>query len=147
HPDDQARMLEFWDVLFQGKGFRDEEYRLITKDGRMKWVSASWAPVVADSGRQVGVQGREIDWTARKLAESASRHSEEKLRTDEARYRELFENSPFPMWEEDFGKVKEYLDGLRQAGVLDIRRHLAENRSCLHECIRRVRVLDVNRAA
>ena len=48
HADDQARMLTFWDELFQGVGFRDEEYRLITKDGRVKWVSASWSTVLDD---------------------------------------------------------------------------------------------------
>ena len=147
HPDDQSRMLTFWEALYHGEGFRDEEYRLITKDGRVKWVSATWSPILDDSGRQVGVQGREMDWTRRKLAESALRHSEEKLRTDEARYRELFENSPFPMWEEDFARVKEYLDGLGQCGVRDIRLHLTENRPCLEECIRRVQILHVNRAA
>ncbi len=147
HPDDQARMLTFWELLFRGGGFRDEEYRLITKDGRVKWVSASWSPILDDSGRQVGVQGREFDLTRRKLAETASRHSEEKLGADEERYRGLFENSPFPMWEEDFSLVKEYLDTLRQEGTEDIRAHLKENRPCLEECIRRVRVLDVNRAA
>jgi two-component system cell cycle sensor histidine kinase/response regulator CckA len=147
HPDDQPRMLTFWEMLFHGEGFRNEEYRLITKDGRVKWVSATWSPILDDSGRQVGVQGREVDWTGRKLAESASRHSEEEIRADEARYRELFENSPFPMWEEDFAKVKEYLDELAASGVTDIRRHLTGNRACLAECIRRVRILDVNRAA
>ena len=147
HPDDQDRMLTFWELLFSGTSFRDEEYRLITKDGRIKWVSASWTPILDDSGRQVGVQGREFDLTRRKLTETAMRHSEEKLRADEARYRDLFENSPFPMWEEDFSGIKEYLDTLRQAGVEDIRRHLMENRGSIEECIRRVRILDVNRAA
>lgn len=147
HPDDQARMLAFWEPLFRGECFRDEEYRLITKDGRVKWVSASWSPILDDSGRQVGVQGREFDLTGRKLAETAVRHSEERLRADEARYRDLFENSPFPMWEEDFSAVKKYLDMLQQAGVQDIRRHLTENRRSLEECTQRVRVLDVNRAA
>jgi PAS domain S-box-containing protein len=147
HGEDQARMLTYWEQLFRGEGFRDEEYRLITKDGRVKWVSASWAPLLDDSGRQVGVQGREFEITGRKLAETASRHSEEKLRADEARYRGLFENSPFPMWEEDFSAVKQYLDALREAGVEDLRRHLTANRPSLEECIRRVRILDVNRAA
>jgi PAS domain S-box-containing protein len=146
HPEDQARMLSLWDGLFQGQRVH-EEYRLVTKDGRVKWMAASWSPLIDDSGRQVGVQGREFDITTRKLAESALRHSEEKLRFDEERYRELFESSPFPMWEEDFSELKRYLDSLAASGVTDLRTYLREHRRAVEECLRRVRVLDVNRAA
>jgi two-component system cell cycle sensor histidine kinase/response regulator CckA len=147
HPDDQPRMLALWEILFQGKSFYEEEYRLVTKDGRVKWVVASWTPILDDSGRQVGIQGREFDLTRRKLAETALRHSEKQLRADEARYRALFENSPFPMWEEDFSDVRCYLDSLEAAGVSDVRGHLTQNRQAVEECVRRVRILDVNRAA
>ncbi len=147
HPEDQSRMLALWDPLFQGKPFHEEEYRLVTKDGRVKWAVASWTPILDDGGRQVGVQGREFDITPRKLAETALRHSEEKLRADEERYRALFESSPFPMWEEDFSEVKSYLDSLVADGIPDIRRHLARHRPATEECVRRVRILDVNRAA
>ena len=147
HPEDQSRMLALWDPLFQGKSFHEQEYRLVTKDGRMKWAVASWTPILDDAGRQVGVQGREFDITPRKLAETALRHSEEKLRADEERYRALFENSPFPMWEEDFSQVKSYLDSLAAAGVSDVRRHFARHRQSTEECVRLVRILDVNRAA
>ena len=63
HPEDRDRMLGYWDQLFEGKSFHEEEYRLITKDGRTKWAEASWAPIVDDDGNQVGVQGRERDIT------------------------------------------------------------------------------------
>jgi two-component system, cell cycle sensor histidine kinase and response regulator CckA len=147
HPDDQPRMLALWETLFQGKSFHEEEYRLITKDGRVKWAIASWIPILDEASLQVGVQGREFDLTRRKLAETALQHSEKKLRLDEERYRALFENSPFPMWEEDFSDVKSYLDSLAASGVSDLRRHLADHRQVAEECVRRVRILDVNRAA
>jgi PAS domain S-box-containing protein len=140
-------MMSFWEPLFQGRSFHEEEYRLVTRDGRVKWVVASWIPILDDSGNQVGVQGREFDVTQRKLAEAALRHSEEKLRMDEERYRVLFENSPFPMWEEDFSEIKCYLDSLAAAGVADIPAHLKAHRSDVEECVRRVHILDVNRAA
>lgn len=147
HPEDQQRMLAFWDSLFQGKSFHDEEYRLLTKDGRLKYVVSSWVAIFDDSGIQVGVQGREFDITSRKLAETALRQSEERLRVGEERYRVLFENSPFPMWEEDFSDVKRYLDSLVAGGVSDIRSYLASSRAAVNECLRRVRIVDVNRAA
>ena len=147
HPDDRERMLAQWDPLFEGKAFYDEEYRLITKDGRIKWASASWGPILDDTGRQVGVQGRERDITDRKMAEEILRHSEQQHRIDEERYRAIFENSPFPMWEEDFSSVKRYLDSLASSGVTDFHAYFASHREAVEECFRRIRVLDVNRAA
>ena len=147
HPEDRDRMLGHWDRLFEGKSFHEEEYRLITKDDRLKWVAASWGPILDDTGRQVGVQGRERDITDRRMAEETLRQSEQSLRISEERYRTLFEDSPFPMWEEDFSRLKKYLDGLAARGVTDLRAYLTAHREVLMECLRRIRVLDVNRAA
>jgi len=80
HPDDQARMLAHWENLFQGSAFVDEEYRLITRDGRTKWASATWGPIRDEAGRQIGVQGSERDITDRKLADVALRESERRFR-------------------------------------------------------------------
>jgi PAS domain S-box-containing protein len=140
HADDRDRMLAYWDRLFEGHSFHEEEYRLVTRDGRMKWMAASWGPMLDESGRQVGVQGRERDVTHRRMAQETARLREE-------HYRTLFEDSPFPMWEEDFSSVKELLDELKASGVADIREYLATHRADAEECVRRIRVVDVNRAA
>src|SRR5260370_35697249 len=71
--DDQARMTGHWESLFRGSSIQDEEYRLLTKDGRVKWVAATWGPILGESGSQVGVQGSESEITKRKLAEEALR--------------------------------------------------------------------------
>ena len=143
HPEDQPRMLRLWDRLFEGASYHDEEYRLITKDGRVKWALASWSAVLDDNGKQVGVQGYERDITRRKLAAASLHHSEQRLRGDEARYRELFENSPFPMWEEDCSEIKRCLDSLRKSGHADLRAYLAGHNEAVRGCLSRVRVLDV----
>jgi PAS domain S-box-containing protein len=147
HPEDRQRMLGLWDLLFEGRSFSDEPYRLITRDGQLKWVAASWGPILDDAGRQLGVQGRERDITARRLAEETLRHSEQALRISEERYRTLFDASPFPMWEEDFSSLKRYLDELARKGVTDLREFLDAHRDVLEECANRVKILDVNRAA
>ena len=147
HPDDRHRMMEYWDRLFEGKSFYEEHYRMLTRDGRLKWVAASWGPILDDAGKQVGVQGRERDVTARVMAEETERQSEQRLRVSEERYRTLFEDSPFPMWEEDFSSLKSFLDELRAGGVTDLRAYFAEHRHALQECVRRVRIVDVNRTA
>lgn len=69
HPDDQPRMLALWGDLFRGKGYSDVEFRLITKSGQEKWSSSTWGPMRDESGRQIGVQGRERDVTERKQLE------------------------------------------------------------------------------
>src|ERR1035438_9332908 len=140
HAEDRDRMLGYWDRLFEGLAYSDEEYRLVTRDGRVKWMAASWGPILDGSGRQVGVQGREREVTHQRMAE-------ETLRIREERYRALFEDSPFPMWEEDFSRVKVFLDELKTRGVTDVRAHLSAHRDDAEECVRRIRVLDVNRAA
>src|SRR5260370_21792858 len=48
------------------------------------------------------------------------------------------------MWEEDFSAVKAYIDSLR---VADLRSYLAARPEAVAECVRRVRIIDVNRAA
>src|SRR6478672_10125903 len=77
HADDRERMLAYWDRLFEGHSFHEEEYRLVTRDGRMKWMAASWGPMLDESGRQVGVQGRERDVTHRRMAQETVRIREE----------------------------------------------------------------------
>ena len=84
HPDDRSRMLGYWDQLFRGGAYRDEEYRIITRDGRLRWAIAGWGPIYDGAGCQVGVQCSERDITERKLAEQA-------LRESELRFRELLE--------------------------------------------------------
>lgn len=77
HPDDSDRMLQLWDTLFQGQSFENAEFRVVTRDGRTEWRSATWNPVYDETGRQIGVQGREMDITQRKLAEEVVRHARE----------------------------------------------------------------------
>lgn len=58
-----------------------------------------------------------------------------------------FENSPIPMTDEDWSAAKKIADGLRAAGVVDIRQYVRENPELLAELAPAVKILDANYAA
>ncbi|MCD4672675.1 MAG: diguanylate cyclase [Anaerolineaceae bacterium] len=70
----------------------------------------------------------------------------EMLQQSNERYRNLFEDSPISLWEEDFSAVKHLLDSLRADGVTDFESYLASHPEFVAECVARIQVLDVNKA-
>ncbi|MCF8081370.1 MAG: PAS domain S-box protein [Desulfobacterales bacterium] len=73
--------------------------------------------------------------------------AELRLRKSEARYRAAFENSPGPIWVEDFSEVKAALEEMHRSGVQDVMAHLETHPDFIHHCIQKVRILDMNQAA
>jgi sigma-B regulation protein RsbU (phosphoserine phosphatase) len=81
HPDDFAR------IGAEIKHYAEEDveeytqfYRIITKDGRVRWVEDQTSVVRDDQGNKIFNQGLLVDITRRKLAEEKVRKSEEKFR-------------------------------------------------------------------
>lgn len=75
------------------------------------------------------------------------RWTEEALAQSEMAYRGLFEDSPASVIVEDFSGVKRQLDGLRDQGVEDLDAYVDQFPEFIDECIRSIRVVDVNEAA
>jgi PAS domain S-box-containing protein len=73
HPDDRPAIVAEWDRLDQGIALRDQEYRVVTRTGQIRWSSSSWEPMRDEIGGQIGCIGTEFDITERKLAEEAMR--------------------------------------------------------------------------
>jgi PAS domain S-box-containing protein len=120
-----------------GQATGPDEFSLNRKDGTQVIAEISTFPVKL-KGASV-VLGIAHDVTSRREAEEA-------LRAGERRYRELFENSPIALWEEDASEVKRYVDELRASGVKDCREYLENHPEEVHRCASLVKVLDVNRA-
>ncbi|MDD1765672.1 MAG: PAS domain S-box protein, partial [Methanomassiliicoccales archaeon] len=82
HPDDLPTFLRFSEDLTKTPGFSTVlEYRIIRKDGQIRWVLESIANVVDDSGRIQAVEGAIHDITDRKMAEETITHNFEHFET------------------------------------------------------------------
>jgi len=84
HPDDLELLVEQLKTVIQGN-MVSQEYRIIKKDGHVRWVRESALPSLEPSGRLKRIDASVYDITELKKAEEALRESEEK-------YRVLFEN-------------------------------------------------------
>jgi diguanylate cyclase (GGDEF)-like protein/PAS domain S-box-containing protein len=69
------------------------------------------------------------------------------LQESEERFRLVYENSPVPIWEEDFSAVKSRLDELKRHHGGDLEAYLREHPDIVRECATLVRVVNVNSAA
>lgn len=68
------------------------------------------------------------------------------LRESEARFRQVFESSAIPIWEEDFSAVKAVLDEIQEGIEGDIESYLHEHPDVVRNCASLVRVVDINDA-
>jgi diguanylate cyclase (GGDEF)-like protein/PAS domain S-box-containing protein len=109
-----------------------------TKEGQPIDVEIFGIPVVV-SGKKVGALGLYQDISREKEAER-------NLLKSEARYKDLFQNSPVSLWEEDFSGVREILEEIDFQREEDLRAYLSDNESILLSCIQAINIIDVNQA-
>lgn len=74
------------------------------------------------------------------------KQAEDAIRNSEMRYRELFENSPVSLWEEDFTGIYSRIEALQKEGVTDFRTYFYSHPEVVREWAGAIRVLDVNQA-
>jgi PAS domain S-box-containing protein len=75
HPDDQAAVVENYMHLIEGMALQSFPCRVITKDGKLRWVELSG--IVIEWDKQSAVLSFITDITERKMAEEALLKSEE----------------------------------------------------------------------
>jgi PAS domain S-box-containing protein len=71
--------------------------------------------------------------------------SEELMQLSEERYRNLFEYSVLPIWEEDLSLVKQHLDKLRKSGIIDFRAYFKSHEGEIKHVASLVKIVDVNK--
>lgn len=68
------------------------------------------------------------------------------LARSETRYRAIFEQARFSLWEQDFSAVRDRLAALRDQGVRDLAAHAREHPDFTRDCARLIRTVDINDA-
>ena len=81
HPDDRNEVLKNWEQNVEKKKESSSEYRLVHKNGEVRWVSGKAVPLHDRNGHFSGYLGTVSDITKEKLALLALKESEEKYRT------------------------------------------------------------------
>ena len=82
------------------------------------------------------------------VQQAAEKHwAQRALRDSEARYRRIFNTAAVSLLEEDYTKVFQELDDLKEQGVSDIRAYFDNHPEVIRELIKHIRIVDVNPAA
>lgn len=80
-------------------------------------------------------------------ARAQGRKAEVALRESRARYQDLFEHSPVPIWIEDLSGIKKKFDALRKSGVSNFRDYFNQHSDAVKQCAQELRIVDVNHAS
>lgn len=90
HPLDRARVAASDERQRRESGF-EHEYRVVHRDGSVRWVWVRGFPIRNDTGRVTRLAAIAEDITERHAAQEA-------IADSEARYRQLFDSNPLPLW-------------------------------------------------
>ncbi len=141
HPDDRERYRAFMaDEAQQCDNPLQIQYRIVRRDGEVRHIQELGRPVFDDKGSLVKTVGIIQDISDQKGTEEALHRSEQ-------RYRELFDESPIAIWEEDWSPVKQMLDDLARSGVTDWRSYFNNHRDRLKKAYQMAITLEISRAA
>ncbi len=91
HPDDLESMRESLRQAIEGDGSYITEFRIVLKDGSIRWLAGRGRVLRDDAGRPVRIHGVNFDISGRK-------HDEENLQRSENQFRALAESIPQLAW-------------------------------------------------
>ncbi len=154
--DELANELETWSALVHPADLEKAEadilrsqqsldmtyeniHRLRHKDGHWVWILDRGQTIFDDEGKAIRMVGFHTDISKQKQTERA-------LVESNARYQMLFDESPVPLWEEDFSALYAYLQTLKEEGVHDFRAYFDANMDVVQSCMQMIKVEDVNQA-
>jgi len=79
-------------------------------------------------------------------SEEKQRIAKEKSEENTKKFKNLFENNPVSLWEEDYSGIMALLESLRSLKISNYKEYLLGNRHIVKECSQKIKILDVNEA-
>ncbi len=140
HPDDLEADLLNLNQLLSGKIKEyNIEKRYYNKSGAIVWVNLSISPLFKKGEKLTSLISIVEDISLKKEAEK-------QIKKSETRFQSLFEDSPIPLWEQDFSEVKKYLQKLNliNENPETVSLYLKMHPDVVRECIALVKIIDVN---
>ena len=116
-----------------------EELRMRKADGELIWVEFTLNAVQEVSGGFTEGRAIVVDVTERKRIAQALAESEQ-------RFRQIFEESPVPLFMQDFSGVKTGLQALACSGVGDLKQHLEHDPEELGNLLAKIKFVFINQA-
>ncbi|MBC5838137.1 PAS domain S-box protein [Flavobacterium muglaense] len=142
HPDDLKKDLNNVNKLKTGViNEYSMEKRYFTKEGATVWVNLNVAPLLNQKNEQISVLAIVEDITLKKQTEKI-------IRERENHFKSLFEDSPLPLREENFSKVKLYLQELNliEKPAEEVSSYLTKNPNITHQLHALIEVINANHA-
>lgn len=139
HPQDLERVEHSFRKAVETSSSGKEEFRFLDKNGEFCWLETLGNLILEDS-EVAGAVFASRDISERKKAEEALKQSEQK-------YRQLFEQSSVPLWEQDFSQVKNRLDEIKKCNDAGLKSYFTAYPELVKDLAGLVKTLDVNQAA
>jgi PAS domain S-box-containing protein len=143
HPEDLKEDLINMEMLKEGK-IREYsmEKRYVTKNNNIIWTKLTVSPLW-------DINERPTTHIAIIEDISLKKEAEELIKKSETRFKSLFDDSPIPLWVEDFSKVKIYLQELNLINETPetVTNYLNQYPGVVQKCISLVKVIDVNNSS
>lgn len=142
HPDDFQNVLIAEREHLSGRNpiFR-AEHRMKAKNGEWKWILNIGKVIKKDKyGNPLRAVGTHLDITDIK-------HTQERLKRSEQRFKNLFDYAPIGLWEQDVSDLIKYISYQKSNGVKNFKKFFDNNPDELIKCTTKIKPLRINKAA
>ena len=114
--------------------------------GSFVYFDAYRVPIWDDDGTLTSLLYCARDITEKHRIEQELLKKNVDLENSERRYKSLFEESPIPLWEEDFTELMSHFEQLSGNGVIDFESYLQKHPEAVSKFISMIKITDINKS-
>ena len=114
--------------------------------GKFVYLDAYRVPIWDDDGKLTSLLYCARDITEKHKIEQELLKKNIDLENSEQRYKSLFEESPIPLWEEDFSELMNHFERLSETGINDFESYFLKNPQAVNDCRSMIKITDVNKS-